>query len=598
MRFLAINICLLFLGISGIYAASKSVVAPDVLACSRDGKTLWVGNRFSAELLKVDSRTFTVKKRVVLDAPVTVINPMSDGTLWVASDGVCGKIYKMNGENLKILSSFDSGYSPSSLLLNRSENTAWVTLRYNNEIWKLDLDKGTLICKVSVGREPVGAVSFADGRRILVVNNMPEMSALDYPVAAQMDIVDTEKNKVVKRLLLPNGTTDVKSVATDVTGTYAYVTHLLARYQLPTNQVDRGWMYTNALTVVDLKNEKIETTVLLDTPQKGAANPWQVIVSPDNKEIYVALSGVHEVCCIDRNKLHARLEKAKQGVSVTPSYTGWKNVMNDTGMLYGVARYLPAGVKGTRAIAVSGETLYAAGYFTGDISIAENGIFNVQQKLGENIQVTAEGRGNMYFHDATLGFQGWQSCASCHPNDGRADGLNWDLLNDGLGNPKNTKSLLLSYQTPPCMITGIRKNAEVAVRSGIKYILFAVVPDAVAEDMDAYLRALKPLPSPYLQDGVLSEKAVRGKIVFDKDCLSCHSGSYFTNGKLYPVDWASGTEAGKKMDVPALIEIWRTAPYLYDGRCSTMKDMLKVHGPREKVSKEEIEELEEYILSL
>ena len=49
---------------------------------------------------------------------------------------------------------------------------------------------------------------------------------------------------------------------------------------------------------------------------------------------------------------------------------------------------------------------------------------------------SAEGRGNMYFHDATLGFQGWQSCASCHPNDARADGLNWDLLNDGLGNPK------------------------------------------------------------------------------------------------------------------------------------------------------------------
>lgn len=52
------------------------------------------------------------------------------------------------------------------------------------------------------------------------------------------------------------------------------------------------------------------------------------------------------------------------------------------------------------------------------------------------------------------------------------------------------------------------------------------------------------------------------------------------------------------MDVPTLIEIWRTAPYLYDGRCATMKDMLKVHGPRIRVSEKEIEELEEYILSL
>ena len=44
-----------------------------------------------------------------------------------------------------------------------------------------------------------------------------------------MDIIDTERNKVIKRLLLPNGSTDVKSVTTDVTGAYAYVTHLLAR---------------------------------------------------------------------------------------------------------------------------------------------------------------------------------------------------------------------------------------------------------------------------------------------------------------------------------------------------------------------------------
>ena len=95
-------------------------------------------------------------------------------------------------------------------------------------IRKYDCDKGSLICKISVGREPVGAVSFADGRRILVVNNMPEMSALAFPVAAKMDIIDTEKSKVIKRLLLPNGSTDVKSVTTDVTGEYAYVTHLLA----------------------------------------------------------------------------------------------------------------------------------------------------------------------------------------------------------------------------------------------------------------------------------------------------------------------------------------------------------------------------------
>ena len=47
--------------------------------------------------------------------------------------------------------------------------------------------------------------------------------------------------------------------------------------------------------------------------------------------------------------------------------------------------------------------------------------------------------------------------------DARADALNWDLLNDGIGNPKNTRSMLHSHRLPPVMITGIRAKAEDAV---------------------------------------------------------------------------------------------------------------------------------------
>ena len=100
------------------------------------------------------------------------------------------------------------------------------------------------------------------------------------------------------------------------------------------------------------------------------------------------------------------------------------------------------------------------------------------------------------------------------------DGLNWDLLSDGMGNPKNTKTLLLSHQTPPCMATGIRKNAEVAVRSGVKYILFMEGEDEIYESIDEYLKSLKPLPSPYLQNGKLSAKAKRGKDVYKRQTLA------------------------------------------------------------------------------
>ena len=122
--------------------------------------------------------------------------------------------------------------------------------------------------------------------------------------------------------------------------------------------------------------------------------------------------------------------------------------------------------------------------------------------------------------------------------------------------------------------------------------------DEIYESIDEYLKSLKPLPSPYLQNGKLSAKAKRGKKIFEENCASCHSGQYYTDLKQYKVDWTTGPDKGLSMDVPALNECWRTAPYLYDGRSYSMKDMLKVHGPHKPVSEKELEELEEYVLSL
>ena len=81
------------------------------------------------------------------------------------------------------------------------------------------------------------------------------------------------------------------------------------------------------------------------------------------------------------------------------------------------------------------------------------------------MEPTLSRRGEFYFNDATIGFQGWQSCASCHSSEGRVDGLNWDNLNDGIGNPKNAKSLFLAHRTPPSMALGVRADANIAVRN-------------------------------------------------------------------------------------------------------------------------------------
>ena len=568
--------------------ADQTVISPDRLFLADNGKSLFVTNRAGSELIKMSADGKEMEQKVEFSSPVNAMTQDPDGNLWVVCDGNYGMMYQLDGKKLSIQSKIKSGATPSDILYNPLSQSLWVAQRFNNELWEIDPATRKVKAKITVGREPVAMASFAGDSCLLIANNMPEMPSTAYPLAAQLDIVDVSSKKVASRIMLPNGSTDVKSIAVDKNRAYAYVTHLIARYQLPTNQLDRGWMATNTLSIIDLKARKLLTSVLLDTPQKGAANPWSVIVTPDDKQIIVAAAGSQELVRIDRIALHERLAKAKQGVMVTPSVKSWNNIPNDAGFLYGIRDFIPTQGKGPRSVVATGNKIYTANYYTSElVSMDMNGKNLNKQVLGAPLAFTKVGKGDMYFHDAT-----------CHPNDARMDGLNWDLLNDGMGNPKNTKTLLLSHQTPPCMATGIRKNAEVAVRSGVKYILFMEGNDEIYESIDEYLKSLKPLPSPYLVNGKLSGKAKKGKKIFEENCASCHSGEYYTDQKQYKVDWTTGPDKGLSMDVPALNECWRTAPYLYDGRSYSMKDMLKIHGPHKPVTEKELEELEEYVLSL
>ena len=77
-----------------------------------------------------------------------------------------------------------------------------------------------------------------------------------------------------------------------------------------------------------------------------------------------------------------------------------------------------------------------------------------------------------------------------------------------------------------------------------------------------------------------------------------------TDMQLHDVGTGSGNEAGTRFDTPGLREIWRTGPYLYDGRAATMREVLTTfnkddkHGITSGLSEEELSDLEEYIKSL
>ena len=166
--------------------------------------------------------------------------------------------------------------------------------------------------------------------------------------------------------------------------------------------------------------------------------------------------------------------------------------------------------------------------------------------------------------------------------------------------------MLLSHQTPPAMAEGVRMSAEEAVRSGIKNVLFSDRPEHEALAMDVYLQSLRPVPSPYLIEGRLSPQAERGRRLFESrrvGCARCHPAPHYTDLRSHNVGSRSRSEYTESFDTPTLIEAWRTAPYLHDGRYTTIKELLVEgrhglgHGGDE-LSQREVDELVAFVLSL
>jgi cytochrome c peroxidase len=175
-----------------------------------------------------------------------------------------------------------------------------------------------------------------------------------------------------------------------------------------------------------------------------------------------------------------------------------------------------------------------------------------------------------------------------------------------VGTTKNTKSLLFASATPPLTWTGLFPSIADCVPYELKTILFASPPKEDGLAIIAYLTSLQQIPSPQLEKGnKLSAAAQRGRLAFTKaGCIECHKGEHLTAMQMRNVGTSTLGDRTSAFDIPSLREVWRTAPYLHDGRAASIKDIFvkfnpqKLHGKAANLSPQELDDLVQYVLTL
>jgi YVTN family beta-propeller protein len=587
------------------------------LSGAGQGQKLYIAEATAKQIAVFDIAAQKVTGTIRVPAEPTGLALSRDGAfLYVTCEAVKGTVCVIDTRAAKVSQTWPVGHTPTAPVLSPDRKFLYVCNRFDNDVSVIDTEKGEQVARIPALREPTAADITPDGKWLFVANLLPHGSAVGDSVACNVSIINARTMAFEKDIALPNGSTGLHGLIFSPDGRFVFVSHILARYTVPTTQLERGWINTNALSIIDPTRKGLIETVLLDDVDYGAANPWAVACTGDSKYVCVTHAGTHELSVIEIAPLIAKIKKYVQSnpadyAAYSSGVAPVSNIPNELSFLYGLRRRVKLAGNGPRAMAIVGDKAYIAEYFTDSMTVVD--MSDKSRFTTTPISLASDGsdrsdglqrRGEMLFNDASICFQSWQSCASCHPSDARPDALNWDLLNDGLGNPKNTKSLLLAHKTPPAMITGIRENAEVAVRAGIRHILFAVRPEEEAVAIDEYLKSLKPVPSPYLRDGELTESAGQGRELFEKaGCANCHEPPLYTDLRKHDVGTGKGLDKDQHFDTPTLVEVWRTAPYLYDGHAVTIEEVLTKfnpqdeHGVTSNLTSDQIKDLAAFVLS-
>ncbi|MAE61034.1 MAG: hypothetical protein CMJ49_06725 [Planctomycetaceae bacterium] len=533
-----------------------------------------------------------------------------------------------------VISEINVGWRPTHAAVAPDGRRLYVSCSYDYTIDVVDLERQQVVQRIKTGFEPMGVALSADGQRISVANALantvsvfstatgdplsetpagrmpryvaetPDGTRLVAANAHSRDvtIIDPAQGRVIETRSVDRGA-QMRDVICSNNSRWAIMTTLVGHDEMITMQMERGWINSNGLIVMDLHEPGHVVTLLLDRVLTGATNPWALTMGSDERRLYVSLAGIHQVAIVDVPLMMDLVART------TPEQR--QRLSQDVEILerLKIARRVDAGGIGPRGLALcepAGELL-VANYFSDSVAVldAESGSVKTVIPLGPKQPMTLWREGEMRFNDGRICFENWYSCSSCHQEDSTMDSLNWDLVNDGIGNPKNVKSMHNGIFTPPAMWSGVHANQNVGVMAGQRFLGF-LPDDDVQKALMEFIGKPKRAPNPYRNADPATLE--RGKRIFYRArCDICHIPTAFTDQLKHDIGltgYTSEVDFRSRFDTPSLIECYRTGPYLHDGRAQTLRDIFTDHNPRNMhgltngLSESQLHDLIAYLRSL
>ena len=505
---------------------------------------------------------------------------------------------------------------PAGIALSPDGQTLFAVNSYSSDISVIDLKTGTERKRLTAGNNPTGLQANPDGSMLFATSRRTLSKPFDDSIRCELTIINTGSQRVEERKDIRAGYL-MENIAFTPSGDLAIMPVVRPKNNVPTIQVERGWMMTEGIAVIELKPEGRIAQLLLDEPNAYYADPFDITITPDGKRAFVSHAGSDCISVIDIEAVRdilagstdEMLEQLAHHLGISSRF---------------VTKRIPTGAnpKGM-AISPDGKELYVAEHLNDRIGIINTETLQYIGRidLGGPRRTTVNRRGRQLFNNAGGTFQNQYSCYTCHP-EGHEDGLVYNMASKDMGrNMTNTQSLRNIADTPPYKWNG--KNQTVYKQDGMRFSTVLTRNEPFSyKDLDALTAYIMTgIPNPpnllYNPTGELTDAQKRGRQIFERThdfkgyeipvvnrCVTCHPAPFFTNLQMTNVGTLAATDDSILFDTPHLNNIFASPPYLHDGRAATLEEIWTKYGKTEQhgavndLTKIQLNELIEYLKSL
>ena len=591
-------------------------LSPFNMAVSPDGSRLFVIAQEGNALLVIDTQTNKVIDKIAVGENPHSIIIKNDGNTAFVSNQWADNIFEIDLSLSKVVDTLKTGSGPAGLVLSADEKFLYVVDSYSSEVSIINLQTKTEIKRLMAGNNPVGMDISPTGNLLYITSRRTLPMPYGTPPMTELTVIDVTTQRVKERKIFDNAYI-MENVAFTPSGDMAIATLIRPKNLIPAIQIERGWMMTHGIGIIEPGNNGRIIQLLTDDPNAYYSDPFDIVITPDGEKAFVSHSGVDFITVIDLNVIRTMLAESTQEKLLT--YSNHLGISSRY-----VLKRIPTGAnpKGL-VLSPGGEYLYVAERLEDRIAVISTEkmetIKTIDLKGPSRITVARKGR--RLLNNAGRTFQNQYACYTCHP-DSHEDGLVYNMAGKDMGrNLANVQTLRDIGDIPPYKWNG--KNSSIYKQDGMRFSTILTRTESFDfDELDALVAYIvtgikNPPNLRYNPAGKLTAAQKRGKKVFyrthtncgkeipvENRCYTCHPPPYFTNLQMADVGTLSDTDDPMLFDAPQLNNVYESAPYLHDGRAVTLEELWTTyndedkHGVGNDMMKDQLNDLVEYLRSL